>query len=294
MANKSEEIINCTLVVPFAFGVCFTETYYGLIFCYFIMSICILVGAPAHLWCLWLYLIFDGEIKQSQVFLLNHTIMELLSCVECAIEILNQFIFMNEDLLLMTGFLFGLSWTGRSLIQTCICIEQYIAVLHPVTFLKYKGIKYRIASAGAAWLMAFGYGVYEIYFLTFTNFIINSVFIVAVAVILFCCLSVLHALKRPGPGDTHVTSQTGSDFRNQQKKNAFNIIFSVLLINLLTFVPLGLISIFTVVNIYWVVLYCNVAPFLSSLSMFSLIITPVLKMNKEGYLKTCRNHGNNS
>lgn len=284
MANTSEEISNSTLVTPFLFNVCFTEPHYGLIFCYFIMSVCILVGTPAHLWCLWLYLSFDGKIKQTQVFLLNHTIMELLSCIECVIEILNEFIFMNNTLLLMTGFIFGLSWTGRSLIQTCICIEQYFAVLHPVTFLKYKGIKYRIAAVAVAWLVALGYGVYEIYFLTFTNLVFNSVFIGAVAVILFCSVSVLCALKHPRPGDTHITRQPGRDDRNQQKKNAFNMIFSVLLIVLLTYVPQGFLSIFTAVKIHWVLLYCNVAPFMSSFSLFSLIITPGLKMYKEGYL----------
>lgn len=274
--------MNSTLKTPFGILACFTEPHYGLIFCYSIMSVCIFVGTPAHLWCLWLYL---SKFKQSQIFLLIHTVMELLSCIECAIELLNDFIFMSKNLLLMIGFMFGLSWTGRSLIQTCICIEQYFAVLHPVTFLKYKGMKYRIAAATVAWLMAFGYGLYEIYFLTFTSLILNSVFIMAVTVISFCCVSVLCALKHPQPGDTNITTQTGRNVRSQQKKNAFNIIFSVLLIILLTYVPQGFLSIFTVVKIHWVLLYCNVGPFFSALSMFSLIITPLLKMHMGGYLK---------
>lgn len=218
--------------------------------------------------------------------------MELLSCIECAIEILNEFIFMTYNLLLVTGFTFSLSWTGRSLIQTCICIEQYVAVLHPVTFLKYKGINYRTTAIVAARLIASGYGLYEVYFLTFTSAIFNSAFIVAVAVISFCCVSVLCALKHPGPGDTHITAQAGRHIRNQQKKNAFNVIFSALLIILLTYVPQGFLSIFTVIKIHWVLLSCNVVPFMTSLSMLSLIITPLLKMYKEGYLKKYPTQGN--
>lgn len=282
MANTSEEIMNSTLVTPFTYNACLTEPDYGLIFCYFIMSVCILVGTPAHLWYLWLYL---RNIKQTQVFLLNHTIMELISCIECTIEIMNSFIFMNNNLLLVIGFIYGLSWTGRPLIQTCICIEQYFAVLHPVTFLKYKDIKYRIAAVGVAWMMAFGYGLYEVYFLTFTDPIFNSVFIVSVAVILFCCLSVLCALKHPGPLATHITKRTDRDGGNQQKKDAFNKIFSVLLIILITYVPQGFLSIVTVIKMHWVLFYCNVAPFMNSLSMSSLIITPLLKMYREGCLK---------
>lgn len=242
------------------------------------MSVCILVGTPAHLWCLWLYLSFNTKIKQTQFFLLNHTIMEFLSCIECAVEILKQLIFMNTNLSLVTVFLFGLPWTGRPLIQTCICIEQYFAVLHPVTFLKFKGMKYRIAAVAVTWLIASGYSLYEIYFPTFTDLLLNSIFIVAVAVILFYCVSVLCALKHPGPGDKNITTQTGGDVWNQQKRNAFNKIFLVLLISLLTYVPQSFHSIFTVVKVHWVIFYCNVGPLLSSLSMFSLIITPLLKM----------------
>lgn len=287
MANTSNEITAFNFMTPLGFNACFSEPCYGLIFCYFMMSVCSLVGTPAHLWCLWLYLKIQikpkTKIKQTQFFLLNHTIMELLSCIECAVEILNLLIFMNTKLSLVTVFFFGLSWTGRPLIQTCICIEQYFAVLHPVTFLKFKGMKYRIAAVAVTWFIAFGYGLYEIYFPTFTDLPFNSVFIVAVAVILFCCVSVLCALKHPGPGDKNITTQT--DVCNQQKRNAFNMIFLVLLISLLTYVPQCFLSIFTVVKVHWVILYCNVGPLMSSLSVLSLIITPLLKMYKEGYLK---------
>ncbi|KAK3572627.1 hypothetical protein QTP86_001127 [Hemibagrus guttatus] len=92
--------------------------------------------------------------------------------------------------------------SGRPLIQTCICIEQYLAVIHPVTFLRYKAIKYRIAAAVAVWFMSVGYALYYINTVAFPDPVINCLYIFALVVISFCCVSVLHALKHPGPGDT--------------------------------------------------------------------------------------------
>ncbi len=42
-------------------------------------------------------------------------------------------------------FLIGLCWTFRPLLQIFMCVEHYLAVIHPVIFLRYKGIQYRIA-----------------------------------------------------------------------------------------------------------------------------------------------------
>ncbi|KAJ8397590.1 hypothetical protein AAFF_G00438660 [Aldrovandia affinis] len=31
-----------------------------------------------------------------------------------------------------------------SLFQCCICVERYLAVLHPLTFLRYRPLRYRV------------------------------------------------------------------------------------------------------------------------------------------------------
>lgn len=281
MANTSE---NSSLDSSSLIFACSSEYDFGFIFSSLTTALCFLLGFPAHLWCLWFYFGTEQKIKETQVFFLNHTVMELIYCVECGIEILNMFIFKNGILWYLIFFLFSLSWTGRPLLQTCICTEQYMAVIHPVTFLRYKGMKYRNATAVAAWLIAIAFGVYGSNAMIFTNFIYTFVFIIALAVISFCCVSVLYALKHTGPVDKHLTMQTSRNGRNQLKRNAFNTIFSALLLIVFTYFPQVSVIIFTGVNwtrVLWK-FNCNMTLFLISLNDFGVIISPFLKLYKDG------------
>lgn len=284
MANTSEDLIHSMLVPSFQwnFQVCIKEKVFGMMLFYFIMALCFFLGTAAHSWCLCFYFSGDWKNKQIQIFLLHYIIMELILCIQCSIEILNVFFFNNNVLFWMGLFIFGLSWAGRPLMQVCICFEQYLAVIHPVTFLKYKGIKYRSAVVAVAWMMAFGCGLYYTigsYYYYFSVF----VFFIALSVIFFCYVSVLCALKHPGPGE-----QTGREVGNQQKKNAFQIILSILIIILLTYLPQIFLLIFSVIKIDQTLLECNIIPIVMSVNVCSVLIMPLMKMYKEGCLKCVR------
>lgn len=51
--------------------------------------------------------------------------------------------------LVFVCFLVGLGWTFRPIIQSCKGIEHYLAVIHQVTFPRYKSIYYGTGSARA-------------------------------------------------------------------------------------------------------------------------------------------------
>ncbi len=135
----------------------------------------------------------------------------------------------------LSNFLIGLSWTFRPLIQMCMCIEQYLAVIHPVIFLRCKGFQYRIASAAAAWLVAVGNSsrLVSIKRNFFRDHVYFLFFCIAVITTSFCSVSVLCALVRPGPGDRinvrNNKTDRGRAVENQQKEGLQNHIsyFSV-------------------------------------------------------------------
>ncbi len=95
--------------------------------------------------------------------------------------------------------------TGRPLFQCLICVERYLAVVHPFTFLKYKPLRYKVICCTAAWIHILGSCLclmiasqfkihtyiyfYLIYFLLF------------LFIQLFCLVAVLRALKQSGPGE---------------------------------------------------------------------------------------------
>ncbi len=55
-----------------------------------------------------------------------------------------------------SDFTLGLGITGRPLFQSLMCVERYLAVVHPVTFLKYKPLRYRVICCTAVWIIVLG------------------------------------------------------------------------------------------------------------------------------------------
>lgn len=280
MANTSEGFQHSASLVSYYIA-CFQKENVGIFVCIIIRSLCILVGAPAHVWCLRL----EWKVKQTQMFCLHHTVIELIYCTQCFMEMLNVFLIGSDGLLRGIFFFLSLSWSGRPMMQICVCVEQYLAVLHPVTFLRAKQKKYRIGAAANVWFLAIAYGVYKIFHLDFPDPLIDGIFLIAVLVISFCCVSVLCALKNPGPADRRDKKQS-RDAGNKQKRKAFNIIFRSLLIILFTYLPQTFLSIFEVLKLERKLLDCNIVPLFISSNNASVLIVPLLKIYKERHKKS--------
>lgn len=78
----------------------------------------------------------------SNVFSLNLAVSDILTCLSSLTFILHNHIlnYFQEDGVLWSVAIFckGFILTGRPLFQCCICVECYLAVVYPVTFLKYN------------------------------------------------------------------------------------------------------------------------------------------------------------
>lgn len=126
MANTSEELINSTLSSPLIYVNCLKANPFSYIFVYFIKLISAFLGTAARFWCLQFYLCRTAcKFTPTHVFFLNNNIMELMYCLQCLPETLNVFVFKNDLYYKFLFFFFALFWTGRPLLQSCICIEQY-------------------------------------------------------------------------------------------------------------------------------------------------------------------------
>ncbi len=117
----------------------------------------------------------------------------------------------------------GLGVTGRPLFQCLMCVECYLAVVHPVIFLKYKPLRYRVICCTAVWILTLGscfccmftmvlfYNYVCFFFLQFFLFL---------SIQLFCLVAVLRALKLSGPGERG-RERNGE---NYTKRRAFHLI----------------------------------------------------------------------
>lgn len=128
--------------------------------------------------------------------------------------------------LLETGvLLLTYMWFGEIFFLMLMCLEHYMAVVHPIMYLKLRNerwIRIRNVSVGFIWLLC----LVGIVFLKVNLFIIINfcLLIVCVPAVTFCNCCVLKVLKRPGPGE----QGGGRERADNAKKRAFYTILAIL------------------------------------------------------------------
>ncbi|KAM6941716.1 uncharacterized protein PEZ65_003716 [Lycodopsis pacificus] len=185
-----------------------------------------LLGLPLNVYVMRLILAGARETLASDFFSLNLAISEIvfaLFCICYHVYVLLDLAFSLKFFMFSLGLLF----TARPLFLCCICAEYYVGVVHPVLYLGFKPLRYRVACCCVVWVNTLVSCIYSI--CTFKNtlylygfFIQNLIFF---SVILFCCCSVLKALKRPGPGE----KETEKKKSNIMKRRAFKIILLIMI-----------------------------------------------------------------
>lgn len=134
----------------------------------------------------------------------NILALELINLPACGIYLVGRFTF--QPVLMKTGlsavyFVFD----GRLLFHCLTCVEQYVAVMHPIIFRNLKtkrGVLARNAVIAFVWLVSlltFVFSYLHGNSLPHVPFLL--IFALGTATISYCTLSVLHALIRPGPGE---------------------------------------------------------------------------------------------
>lgn len=187
---------------------------------------------PLNGYVIWLILAGARETLASDFFALNLAISEIffsLSNMWYFLFALFESFFCFEAQMFSLGLLF----TARPLFQCCICAECYVGVVHPVSFLRFKPLRYRVAFCCVVWLIVLVSCIYSrftyskaVYLYGF--FAQNLLFF---SILLFCCLSVLRALKRPGPGEKYTEKRKS----NTMKRKAFKIILLILISMVINF-----------------------------------------------------------
>ncbi|XP_042171468.1 G-protein coupled receptor 20-like isoform X1 [Oncorhynchus tshawytscha] len=257
-----------------------------------VQALCSLLGIPALVWCLWLSLSgsLSGGLKPTQVFPINLFAVELVFCVHGLLEVISYLFIPKAIMLRQTVYvLYYISWICRPLIQSCICVERYLAVAQPVSFLKYRLRRYRVACSTMVWLLslAFACSIISLFGYEETSgYVIGSVYCLGLAVISLCCFFILRVLKQPGPGEVEGgrEGEKNQGTTDPHKKRAFGIILTNLVVILASSIP--------VVVGYATLSYsldynCNVIPMLQIVNVFSVLVSPLMHLYREGRL-SCR------
>lgn len=108
----------------------------------FFLVINFVVGLPANLCMIWS--ICDGtmEVLLAEIQHLSLAVCEVLYCLGLPTQLSFLIVCVWTDrspphqLYTLRQFQMGLMWIGRPIFQLFICLERYIAVVHPLIYIR--------------------------------------------------------------------------------------------------------------------------------------------------------------
>ncbi|KAL6118278.1 uncharacterized protein ACO6RY_03109 [Pungitius sinensis] len=241
------------------------------------------------------YVIYQG-LKQrhsgttashSDVFTYHMVAVELMSIVGCLLCSCGSLTGITEMVAVGMSIL-AMNICGQQLFHLLTCVERYLAVVHPVTYLglrSQKGVRVRKVSIGCVWMLCFA-NMSCLYLGNTNSIIISSVWCLAfiVLVIFFCSLSVLCVLIGPGPGARGVEGRQRVD---RAKKRAFYTITVILVVVL---VKVGGATVYSASynHLHLESEKCTVWLSTSWLSLPSSLVLPLLFLHRAGKLLFCK------
>lgn len=152
--------------------------------------------------------------------------------------------------------------------QTIICLDHYMAVVHPVQYLGYRTLRKRLVMSGIAGVetVVLVTVLLKICSLTFKKNL--YVFIFASAFCWNTCLgvAVLRVLRRSSPG------------KNQAKRRAFNIVLIYLLVTYISYMPM--MSLLVLLDFLGSDLMCVLYPLAYCVMLWLGVVSPLLYLRR--------------
>ena len=223
------------------------------------------------------------KMAHSDIFIYHLVVMELVGVVGSTVCIVG--IWVNWEILKVGSLFCNFSWFGEALFHILTCVERYLAVVHPITYLSLRserGIRIRNICIGCVWVLSF---TLTSLFPTMQTYYIISLFLIvfALLVIPFCSVSILCILIRPGPGDK--LGSRGSS--NQSKMKAVYIVMVIM----------GMVSLRFLSNIVWLICYFRSETnqtlyFLVWVSLPCSLSLPLLFLLRSGTFTFCMRNKN--
>nr|XP_055035550.1 G-protein coupled receptor 35-like [Misgurnus anguillicaudatus] len=215
-----------------------TTPFIGLIAC---LKICVysfglLFGLPIQFYVIYLIITESRSRITSEFLNLNLSVCESINFLNCLVYMMSVWF---SSLLKVAYSISGIGITGRPLFEGLICVERYLAVVHPVTFLKYKPLRYRLMCCAVAWIISIG-SCFACRFLAGSqdfvghSWFVSIQFFILLSIQLFCCVAVLRALKQSGPGERGREKEE----ENHMKRRAFNLILIITVNMVNVYVPI--------------------------------------------------------
>lgn len=232
------------------------------------------LGIPANLMVLWLIHKSKGDSCTSDIFTLHLAVLDVLFCLIPPLELANIVFLTTSSTWYILRFFYGIK-DSSPLFLSCICLDRYVAVVHPITFTALKDRQHRAVLALIVWLITLAYAAAKCVG-NIVNFekVFTAMILAAFAFMVFCNIVILWALRQSGPG---------RDEMHPLKKRAFKMVLIILGIIVFNYFPP--VALFPFQEYFSPdVFRCYIHYIAFGLMDFSSSIQPMLYLSKE---KTC-------
>ncbi|XP_075942781.1 proteinase-activated receptor 3 [Anarhichas minor] len=229
------------------------------------------LGIPANLMVLWLIHKSKGDSSTSDIFISHLAFLDVVFCLTPPLELANIVFLTTSSSWYVLRFFYGIK-DSSPLFLCCICLDRYMAVVHPMTFTEHKDRHHRAVLAIVVWLITLAYAAAKCVG-NIVNFekVFTVMILASFTFMVYCNIAILYVLKQSGPG---------RDVMHPVKKRAFKMVLIILAIIVFNYFPPVLLLPFQHYyspNVY----LCYIHYIAFGLMDFSSSIQPLLYLSKE-------------
>ncbi|XP_070408923.1 proteinase-activated receptor 3 [Nothobranchius furzeri] len=201
------------------------------------------LGTPCNILVIWQIATKKTNSSTSDIFFFNLALIDAFFCLMTPIDLLNRMVYDNKFIWYIQRLAYGLKDLSPFFL-VCICLDRYMAVVHPVLYSGYRDKNARVVVCVVVWVLMLPYSITKsiLGILSVTD-IFSGVILFAFAVMVFCNISVVWVLRR---------SVAGKEVMHPVKKKAFKMVMKNLAIIVVNYLPpvaiMPFLSYFTVVD----------------------------------------------
>ncbi|XP_029951131.1 G-protein coupled receptor 35 [Salarias fasciatus] len=201
---------------------------YAFIFYYGVKVFNLAVGTPCNAFVVWQIAARKSDASTSDVFILSLAVLDACFCLMTPVDLVNTLLVDDFRVWHYKKFMYGVKDVAP-LFLVCISVDRYVAVVYPVLFAGIRDNRIRSGLCLLVWGLVLAHGVAKsVLGRKGVNNIFSGVILFAFAVMVFCNVSVVWALRR---------SVAGKEEMHPVKRRAFRMVLINLAIIVVNYLP---------------------------------------------------------